>query len=239
MSEKILQITSGRGPAECCWVVAQILKYMLTEAKGFGLEHTVLNREEGIENGTLFSATVQLEGSGVEEFMKKWIGTVQWIGQSQFRRHHKRKNWFVGINQLDMSNEPIEVNDSDFKFQATRAGGPGGQHVNKVSTAIRATHIPTGVSVLASDSRSQLQNKKKAKERLLAILKVRQLEGRKNDIRNNWNNHNELERGNPVRVFKGSDFKPNYVDKKYKSRRQLLKKELMNIHILWIPPLST
>jgi peptide chain release factor len=229
MSEKIIQITSGRGPAECCWVVAQILKYMLIEAKDFGLNCTILNREEGIENGTLFSAAIQLEGSGVEEFIKKWIGTVQWTGQSKFRKHHKRKNWFVGVNELEMSNESNELNGSDLKFEATRAGGPGGQHVNKVSTAIRVTHVSTGLSVLASDSRSQLQNRKKAKERLLAILKVRQLEDRKNDIKNNWNNHNELERGNPVRIFKGSDFKSNYVDKNYKSKRQLLKRDLKQL----------
>lgn len=129
-----------------------------------------------------------------------------------------------------MSDESIKVDDSDLRFQATRAGGPGGQHVNKVSTAIRVTHIPTGLSVLASDNRSQLQNKKKAKERLMAILKIRQLEDRKNDIKNNWSNHNELERGSPVRVFKGSDFKPNYVDNKYKSRRQLLKRDLKRLH---------
>lgn len=210
---RILQISSGRGPAECTWVVAQVLKVMLTRAKSAGLKTTTLHRETGIENRTLFSATLQVEGEKAQEFALEWVGTIQWIGQSPFRKFHKRKNWFIGVSELQLAKEETNINDKDISYQATRAGGPGGQHVNKVSTAIRATHIPTGMCVLASDSRSQLQNKKLARERLFKMLEIKQLQARNQKVKEGWQCHNELERGNPIMVFKGTEFKPLIVNK--------------------------
>lgn len=217
--EKIIQITAGKGPAECTWVVAKVLKFLLAEAKELGIAHTILHREKGTENGTLLSATLQLEGKDITDFVRNWRGTVKWIGRSEFRKHHKRKNWFVGVHELDLSDEKFSFQHKDFKFEATRAGGPGGQHVNKVSTAVRATHLPTGLVILASESRSQSRNKKNAKERLINLLKVRRLQEKQEKAKNSWLNHHQLERGNPVRVFKGSDFKSEFVTKKYKRER--------------------
>ena len=211
----ILQITSGRGPAECCWVVAQVLKFLLEEARDKGLKATVLHREKGPENGTVYSATIQLKGEKLSAFEASWTGTVQWIGKSQFRKFHKRKNWFVGINKIEVNKSHFQLEDKDLKFDAIRSGGPGGQHANKVSSAVRATHIPTGLAVLASDQRSQLQNKKLALKRLTLVLQVAQLNQLKQSAQNNWQNHNELKRGNPIRVFEGSDFKRKKKNKKY------------------------
>ena len=224
--EKIIQLSAGRGPVECSWVVAKVLKILLEEARQKGLAYTVLDREEGAENGTLLSATIQLEGEQVADFVADWKDTIKWVGQSQFRKHHKRKNWFIGVHELDLSQSEFAFNEKDVKYEAIRSGGPGGQHVNKVSTAVRATHLPSGISVLASDSRSQSQNKKSAKERLKNMLKVQQLKAKKEQARSEWNKHNELERGNPVRTFKGSDFKTHFVDKSYKSERLKAKRDL-------------
>ena len=73
----IIQISAGKGPAECTWVVAKVLKFLLEEAKQVGLIHTILHREKGVENGTLLSATVQLEGENVSDFVKGWKGTIK------------------------------------------------------------------------------------------------------------------------------------------------------------------
>ena len=225
--EKIIQITAGRGPAECTWVVAQVLKKVLDEAQEQGLEATLLQREVGQENGTVETATIAVKGKDAGAFADSWIGTIQWIGQSQFRKMHKRKNWFIGIFEIEPQKK-ASVSENDIQYQAMRSSGAGGQHVNKVSSAIRATHIPTGIAVVSMDSRSQHQNKKLATERLLKKLEEETLQQLKNHVGKQWENQLNIQRGNPVRIFTGSDFKKNKVEKSYKGTRQQLKTDLRN-----------
>ena len=227
--EKIIQITAGRGPAECTWVVAQVLKKVLEEAQVQELETILLQRESGQENGTIETAFIAVKGKNAEQFVKSWIGTIQWIGQSQFRKMDKRKNWFIGIFEIEPQINVL-VSESDIQYQAMRSSGAGGQHVNKVSSAIRATHIPTGIAVVSMESRSQHQNKKLATERLLIKLEDEKLVQLKNHVGKQWENQLNIERGNPVRVFTGSDFKKNKVEKSYKGTRQKLKQDLRNEH---------
>ena len=196
-----IQITSGRGPAECCRVVALVLEKILKQATKLGLKTEVLERESGEINRTLFSATLSIEGDNCDEILKEWEGTVLWIAQSPYRIYHKRKNWFVGVKSF----QPLDshsLKESDISYQTLRASGPGGQHVNKTESAVRAIHIPSGVTVTASDQRSQLQNKKLATERLLMKLSAWQIEQAMQVAQENWSNHNSLERGNPVKTIK-------------------------------------
>lgn len=225
--EKIIQITSGRGPAECTWVVAQVLKKVLQEAEALQLQATVLQHEAGQENGTVASAMVQIIGNEADEFVASWEGTIQWIGKSTFRKFHKRSNWFIGIFEVDAI-QSRAFSEKDIQYQAMRSSGAGGQHVNKVSSAIRATHVPTGISVVSMDSRSQHQNKKLATERLVLKLNEAQLNLLKQQFQSQWTNQLAVERGNPTRTFEGSDFKKLKVEKKFKAVRQQLKNELKN-----------
>lgn len=223
--EKIIQITSGRGPAECTWVVAQVLKKVLQEAEALQLKATVLQHEAGQENGTVASAMVQIIGKDAAEFTNSWVGTIQWIGKSTFRKFHKRSNWFIGIFEVDAIKSRA-FSEKDIQYQAMRSSGAGGQHLNKVSSAIRATHLPTGISVVSMDSRSQHQNKKLATERLMIKLNDEQLNLLKEQFQSQWMNQMAVERGNPIRTFEGSDFKKLKVEKKFKAVRQQLKNEL-------------
>ena len=225
--DKIIQITAGRGPAECTWVVAQVLKKVLEEAQANQVEATVLQREAGSENGTVASALLELKGKNVSEFVDSWTGTIQWIGQSSFRKMHKRKNWFIGVFEMDTL-QLKTISEKDIQYQAMRSSGAGGQHVNKVSSAIRATHLPSGLSVVSMDSRSQHQNKKLATERLLEKFKVFELEMIKKQASQQWENQLNVARGNPKRTFNGSDFKSERVVKTYKTERQKLKQQLHN-----------
>ena len=218
MKTKIIQITAGKGPAECNWVVAKVLKALLKELNICKIEYIILQQEKGQENGTVQSATVQLSGDDklVAKFLKEWKGTVQWVGISTFRKLHKRKNWFVGIFEIEKE-QALELQSHEVKYQAIRSSGPGGQHVNKVSSAIRAIHEPTGIQVVVMDTRSQHQNKKLATQRLQEKVLKRNLEGFKTLIKDQWGNHQELERGNPVKTFTGTDFKEK---KKVKNIRE-------------------
>lgn len=228
MEKRIIQITAGKGPAECSWVVAKVLKVFLKEVASVGLKHSILHQEKGDENGTVQSATIQLSGSELllSTLLREWLGTIQWIGKSTFRKFHKRKNWFIGIFEIENVQE-IQLQEHEIKYQAIRSSGPGGQHVNKVSSAIRAIHESTGIQVVVMDTRSQHQNKKLAKQRLAAKVAQKNLEGFKTSIQDQWENHQELERGNPVKVFTGSDFKTKKIKRKnYKSQRQQLKNKL-------------
>ncbi|BAO75733.1 peptide chain release factor H [Winogradskyella sp. PG-2] len=227
METKIIQITAGRGPAECCWVVSQVLKRFIEAVKYNGIDYKILQKEKGIENRTLQSVTVQLKGKNLGVILSQWIGTIQWIGVSTFRPHHKRKNWFIGLYEIE-KNQEFKIDEKDISYQATRSSGPGGQHVNKVSSAIRATHIPTKTQVLVMDSRSQHQNKKIAKIRLQEKVEELQLKALQSNIKNQWGNHLNIERGNPIQIFKGSDFKKKTVVKKFKNQRYALKNDLRN-----------
>ena len=225
METKTIQFTAGRGHAECTWVVAKVLKTFIKNSSNAGISYTILHQEKGVENGTVQSVSLQLKGQNLTLFLKDWLGTIQWIGKSTFRKYHKRKNWFIGCFELKEL-KTLEVFERDIEFQAIRSSGPGGQHVNKVSSAVRAKHIPTGVQVLVSESRSQYQNKKLAINRLkeqLANYNIQQLQKNIQDV---WENHLNLERGNPVQIFTGTDFKIQKKKKNYKSKRGQLKSEL-------------
>ena len=121
---------------------------------------------------------------------------------NSYRPTHKRRNWFVGVNFIDGIELP-DVSETDIRYESCRSGGKGGQNVNKVETAVRAIHIPSGISVRCSDERSQSQNKALARERLLLKLKEKSQELLATATKDAWSNHSDLQRGNPVKTFSG------------------------------------
>lgn len=206
MTSVVLQITSGRGPLECCWVVARLVDAMLADAAVAGIEAAVVESQKGSSPGTLVSAVIQLRGEGSDIFSSAYEGTVQWIGQSRFRSGQRRRNWFVGVRQLRVP-KVIAFSDADVKIECMRASGPGGQHVNRTESAIRATHLPTGLTAIAREDRSQSANRRLALERLsLLVARCADQQASKAQQKK-WAAHNELVRGNPVRIYEGEAFK--------------------------------
>ncbi|ACU64671.1 peptide chain release factor H [Chitinophaga pinensis] len=206
MNKSIIQVTAGRGPEECSRVVARVVEMMMKDARGKALDITLLESTKGHLKGTLLSAVLLIQTGGIssnktlEAFIQEWRGTIQWVAQSPFRKYHKRKNWFVGVEVFDV-NKQQEWNLKDVKLESCRASGPGGQHVNKVETAVRGTHLPSGMQVLAMDSRSQLENKQLCLKRLEAKFMAWQMEQLLAKQQDQWQEHNELERGRAVKVI--------------------------------------
>jgi peptide chain release factor len=197
-----LQVTSGRGPAECERVVEKVRQAIVTAAAERKLKASVLEATPGQYPDTFASLLLQVTGAGLAGFIAEWAGTVQWMAQSPFRPHHKRKNWFVGVQALTPpAKESWPMNE--LKFETMRATGPGGQNVNKVSTAVRLTHLPTGIAVTAREERSQHANRKLALARLKQLLEARTSSRQEEFRQTRWDQHNDLERGNPVKLLRG------------------------------------
>lgn len=198
--KKYIQITAGRGPVECARVVTLVARELLKALQTLQLtDCEPHNQEDGCFMSMTFATDEVIPPSIIEE----WQGTILWRStKNHYRPGHKRSNWFVGVNFFDEVELP-RIEESEIIYETCRSGGKGGQNVNKVETAVRATHTSTGLSVKCSDERSQSQNKSLARERLL--LKLRQIndKARADSLSRQWSNHDSLERGNPVKKFSG------------------------------------
>lgn len=203
MTEILLHLSSGQGPQECEWVVAQLAHALCREGMMAGLTCELV---EPI-TGPVASALLRVSGAEAEGFAAVCTGTIRWVGTSPFRPLHKRRNWFVGVQRISADAQTPDLRDEDIRYQTFRASGPGGQHVNKTDSAVRATHLPTGLATLSQDQRSQFANKKIARIKLAMLFDDRRRADEAGSKRALWNQSRELERGNAVRTYEGERFR--------------------------------
>ncbi len=198
-----IQITAGKGPVECAWAVVQVMAKLIEEAEGAGFAVKTLEIELGPQAGTAQSVVISISGGSgdLSSFVDAWRGTVQWIARSPFRPEHKRKNWFVGVDVLTPVDE-THFDPRDVRWETMRASGPGGQHVNRTESAVRATHVPSGLQATAMEERSQHRNRKLALARLARKLAEAGEKKHAESLGKRWKAHQDLERGNPVRTFR-------------------------------------
>ena len=194
-----IQISAGQGPSECQRVVWHVYQKML---KAFS-DLKIVTSEGGREKNCFRSLTLEIvDCENLEQLRAHWEGTVSWKGKSPFRPNHKRQNWFVKVDFYESHHEE-SFDEALVKIETFRGSGPGGQHVNKTSTAVRAVYLPTGDAVVCMDERSQFANKQRAIERLKnKILKKAEFALKEVDADNRLL-HYQLERGNAVKSFSG------------------------------------
>lgn len=202
----LLQLSAGQGPVECNKAVGLALKTIEKQCREKDIKLDIVEAIEMKERGCFKSALLQLDSSKsdlAKLLAESWQGAMLWVCQSQFRPKHKRKNWFFSGQMYEINETQL---DKGVTFQTCRASGAGGQHVNTTDSAVRATHTTTGISVRVESERSQHANKRLARALLFQKLEASKLEQMTQQEKVRWQQHWEVERGNPVRTFKGEKF---------------------------------
>lgn len=199
----IVQVSAGMGPVEVRAFVARLAARLEDECAARGLRVTeVVTVGEPEAPG---SVAIHVLGRA-SEALADLAGTHALVARSPGRGRRARKRWFAGVSVHpaprvdDAGGAALDLADID--ITAARAGGPGGQHVNRTASAVRAVHRPTGIAVRVAEERSQHANRKRALARLAAILAARALahEDRRRAVRRGA--HYAFTRGNPVRTWR-------------------------------------
>ena len=198
----IMRINAGAGGTESCdW--ASILYRMYShwvDKKGFTLE--LLDMQDGDEAG-IKSVDFQVNGENAYGYLKSEQGVHRLVRISPFNAQGKRQTSFVSVDVVpELTDDAgIEINPDDLRIDTYRSSGAGGQHINKTSSAIRITHIPTGIVVQCQNERSQFQNKDKAMEMLrgkLLVLKQAEEEAKMKGIQGDLKS---IEWGSQIRSY--------------------------------------
>lgn len=199
MSAWVLQVSAGTGSIEVRRFVAMLADHLAARCR----EHGAVVSETVVHGDERAPMSVEVHLEAAPPSIAELAGTHALVARSADRGRRSRKRWYAGVRVHEQREEAAvaEVDPREVEITATRAGGPGGQHVNKTSSAVRVRHLPTGVLVRVADERSQHRNVRIALARLSRILQERAGEDAQRTLAERRMAHYRVERGRPAFVY--------------------------------------